>query len=258
MISPHFTPIRWTAIVGTLSLFACSTLTAAESSTTYVVRKGDTLGCIARDHGCTVQTLKTTNKLTSDLIVTGRTLRLPQPAGTGLSEKQIEKKDEKDSKKDDRPSAKLTATIPINTKQPSAVINRDVLSKADDHNTSVVIDISRQRAFLLVGGRVAIETPVSTGKEGHPTPLGVFKISERMESGKVSNLYDAAMPYWMRLGSLAIGMHIGVVPGAPASHGCIRLPRQIAPLMFAHTTTGTTVRVLERWTPPSKGLLAAK
>jgi hypothetical protein len=62
----------------------------------------------------------------------------------------------------------------------------------------------------------------------------------------------------MRLGSLAIGMHIGVVPGAPASHGCIRLPRQIAPLMFAHTTTGTTVRVLERWTPPSKGLLAAK
>ena len=53
----------------------------------------------------------------------------------------------------------------------------------------------------------------------------------------------------MRLGESAVGMHIGEIPGYPASHGCIRLPADVAPIMFDHLYTGTTVQVLNSWNP---------
>jgi hypothetical protein len=55
----------------------------------------------------------------------------------------------------------------------------------------------------------------------------------------------------MRLDSSAIGMHIGDLPGKPASAGCIRLPFSIAPFMFDNTGSGTVVEVVESWDPDS-------
>ncbi len=52
--------------------------TASGSSNRYVVKTGDTLSRIARAHGTTVQAIKTANSLTSDRIVPGHTLKLPQ------------------------------------------------------------------------------------------------------------------------------------------------------------------------------------
>jgi hypothetical protein len=55
----------------------------------------------------------------------------------------------------------------------------------------------------------------------------------------------APMPYWMRLTSFGIGMHGGVIPepGKPASHGCIRMPKDFAPIVFAAVTLGTPVTI---------------
>ena len=50
------------------------------------------------------------------------------------------------------------------------------------------------------------------------------------------------MPYWMRVTG-GIGMHIGEVPGYPASHGCIRVPETIQPIIFSKVQVGTPVTI---------------
>jgi hypothetical protein len=38
-------------------------------------------------------------------------------------------------------------------------------------------------------------------------------------------------------------MHEGYLPGFPASHGCIRLPTQMAAIFYGATPTGTPVQI---------------
>jgi len=45
------------------------------------------------------------------------------------------------------------------------------------------------------------------------------------------------------LTSDGVGMHVGILPGYPASHGCIRMPSQAAELFYSHVKVGTPVSV---------------
>ena len=55
----------------------------------------------------------------------------------------------------------------------------------------------------------------------------------------------APMPHWMRLTSYGVGMHAGPIPnpGSPASHGCIRLPPEMAETLFSVVEVGTPVTI---------------
>ncbi len=127
------------------------------------------------------------------------------------------------------------------------ITNQRILNQSNRANTSVVIDISRQRAYLLVNGQTAASAPVSTARPGKSTPRGTFYMSERVRSGKISNIYHVGMPYWMRLGSTAYGVHAGHLPGYPASAGCVRLPYSAAQLIYDHTRSGTRVAIYSSW-----------
>jgi hypothetical protein len=82
---------------------------------------------------------------------------------------------------------------------------------------------------------------VSTGIEGHPTPKGIFTILGR-ERFHQSNIYSGApMPFMQRITWSGIAMHTGVVPGHPASHGCIRLPADFASRLWGMTRIGERV-----------------
>lgn len=220
------------AVLTFTAVLPLSANAANSKPTIHVVKKGETLSHIARTHGCHWKELVRLNKLKSEIIAIGLELRLPG-ASTPSQDPNI-------------------TTIQINSKQDPATLYKPVLAKASSQNTSIIVDLDRQRAFLLVDGAVAINTPVSTGKKGYRTPKGMFKITERVETGKTSNKYDdAPMPYWMRLGTSAVGLHIGHLPGTPASHGCIRLPKSIAPLIFANTKSGTPVSIQDQWQAPT-------
>ncbi|MGI9240276.1 MAG: L,D-transpeptidase, partial [Verrucomicrobiales bacterium] len=126
-------------------------------------------------------------------------------------------------------------------------VNSRALSDTSSAQTMVIVDISKQRAYLLADGKIIVDTPVSTARSGKYTPRGEFKITQRVEKGKTSTIYGCELPYWMRLDQSAIGMHIGDLPGYPASAGCIRLPAEIAPVMYKFTKSGTTVKVMNSW-----------
>lgn len=135
---------------------------------------------------------------------------------------------------------------------------------------SIVIDLSIQKAGFYKGGVLVGEAPVSTGREGYRTPTGQFRIIQK-NADHVSTLYGdyvdsqgnvvlknigiaedprppgtrfrgAPMPYFMRIVG-GVGMHAGYLPGIPDSHGCIRLPRNMAEAFFANAPMGTPVAV---------------
>jgi len=107
----------------------------------------------------------------------------------------------------------------------------------------IVISKPTQEMFVFRDGHAWGSTPVSTGKKGHATPSGVFPILQKRVHHR-SNLYsNAPMPFMQRLTWDGIALHAGHLPGYPASHGCIRMPRDFAKKLFAITDFEST-RVL--------------
>lgn len=105
----------------------------------------------------------------------------------------------------------------------------------------LVVNLASQRAVLFRNGVPIAASTVSTGKEGHETPTGVFTILQKRKE-HYSNLYNnAPMPNMQRLTWDGIALHAGNLPGYPASHGCIRLPMDFSKLLFDVTSLGMTV-----------------
>jgi lipoprotein-anchoring transpeptidase ErfK/SrfK len=135
--------------------------------------------------------------------------------------------------------------------------------------TRVVINLSEQRAYLIANGKVSLISPIASGKAGWSTPTGNFSIISKDidhhsqsfgsvidSSGQFATLeatpdtyvppgchyQPAPMPYYMQF-SKAIGMHAGFLPGYPASHGCVRMPRDLAERFFERVNIRTRVTV---------------
>jgi lipoprotein-anchoring transpeptidase ErfK/SrfK len=142
-----------------------------------------------------------------------------------------------------------------------------VLAIATPDNTRIYVSLSKQRAYLLVGDDVAIDTPISSGKRAGMTPKGSYTVLEkdadhrssvygnfvngrgevvragvstRVDSAPSGTHYvGAPMKWFMRLTWQGVGMHVGILPGYPASHGCVRMPEDTAKLFYDHVKIGT-------------------
>jgi len=156
-------------------------------------------------------------------------------------------------------------------RQEPVKINQALLKEATPDNVHVVVSLPKQRAFLMVGDQIVIDSPISSGKRGHSSPTGHFSVLEKDPNHR-SNIYGdfvdrsgrivragvsakidaapsgthyvgASMKSFMRLTAEGVGMHIGILPGYPASHGCIRMPSDGAKLFYDHVKVGTPVDV---------------
>ena len=135
---------------------------------------------------------------------------------------------------------------------------------------SIVINIGEQKVYYYKGGKLVGVSACSTGREGHASPVGNFKVQIKDEK-HASNLYGdfvdannvvvvknveykkdipppgthfqgSSMPWFMGFAP-GVGMHTGFLPGVPESHGCIRLPDRMAHIFFLNTPKGTPVTV---------------
>lgn len=118
----------------------------------------------------------------------------------------------------------------------------------------VVVSLPAQRAEVYRNGIRIGSAPVSTGRPGYETPPGIYSILEKQREHYSNRYDDAPMPYMQRLTWDGIALHAGVVPGHPASHGCIRLPSSFAEDLFEVTSRATTVVVTQA--PQAPSLLA--
>ncbi len=107
----------------------------------------------------------------------------------------------------------------------------------------IAISIDRQQLKIYDSNGFFAEAPVSTGMRGHPTPMGVFSVIQKQKFHR-SNIYSGApMPYMQRITWSGVAIHAGVLPGYPASHGCIRMPPAFAIKMYGWTRMGARVIV---------------
>jgi hypothetical protein len=146
------------------------------------------------------------------------------------------------------------------------------VSAESENPFRVEIDLGMQAAYLIRGRHVVMESPISSGRYGHLTQTGSYKVIEK-EKNHFSSIYGkivdasgstvvadadvdmkvprggkfipAPMRYFMRFHA-ADGMHAGYLPGYPASHGCVRMPEQLAIAFFNTVEIGTPVQVFGR------------
>ena len=149
--------------------------------------------------------------------------------------------------------------------------NEELLSKTHAENSSILISLGKQRAFLMNGEEIAMDYPICSGIASRPTPTGTFYILEKIvdkrsnkygrimdSSGDVTNsnaevgldpipeggkFLGAEMRYWMRLTNDGVGHHIGPVRRRPASHACVRGPSATMPIVYSKVKVGTRVTI---------------
>jgi lipoprotein-anchoring transpeptidase ErfK/SrfK len=160
----------------------------------------------------------------------------------------------------------------IVAQDPPKVVPR-VLDRATPDNTRIVVSLGRQRVYLYVDKEVAIDAPVSTGKRRGQTPTGDFTVKEKATE-QSSNLHgdfvdrdgnvvrhgastriDAApsgttfrpvpVRYFLRLDDAGLALHAGRLPGYPSTDRAVRLPVDIAPLIFQRVKQATPVKIEE-------------
>jgi ankyrin repeat protein len=117
-----------------------------------------------------------------------------------------------------------------------------VAPESDVGQTKIHISLTGQTAWFWKDGKIERTFPVSTGRKKLPTPKGRFVVTDKYKEWK-STIYPAKMPYFLRLSCKDFGMHAGVVPGYPASHGCIRIPAADAKVLFEEVPVGALVEI---------------
>jgi len=118
-----------------------------------------------------------------------------------------------------------------------------VEARAAGEPVMAIVSLRRQQITIYDAEGWILRASVSSGQSGRETPAGIFSVIQK-EAEHYSNLYDdASMPHMQRLTWSGIALHGGIVPGHPASHGCIRLPYGFAERLFDMTSLGMRVIV---------------
>ena len=172
----------------------------------------------------------------------------------------------------------------VNPKKSYAVFkDTKLLAQAKHKRKYIKVDVSEQRLRFYVDGKVALDTPCTTGarhkfepntkiyRDKH-TPMGTFRIKEKIAnkrstifgdiyvngrkvyhgdrrkyrgSWKHAKFVGASLKHWMRLTSSGIGLHASkYVKRYPGTNGCIRLPYSVAHTLFAKVDKGTKVKIV--------------
>ncbi len=154
--------------------------------------------------------------------------------------------------------------------------DKTLLARQPKGSHSIYICLNDQRGQYLVDGLVAMDFPISSGIKSFPTKTGNYKVLHKEEdhdSNLYGKMYDAdgkcinadayptdevpeggryvpsPMPYWQRLTWAGLGLHVGKVRRKPASHGCVRLPRNVAKTLYEQTSVGSRVTIKDEYLP---------
>jgi len=150
----------------------------------------------------------------------------------------------------------VAPALEVGTLEPGAFVWQPDLAPAG--RVEIVVSIPRQLVYVYRGGTLIGVSTVSTGRPGHATPTGRFPILEKHREHYSNRYNNAPMPFMQRLTMDGIALHAGQIPGRPASHGCVRLPLAFARNLFAVTSVGAEVHILDASPTPETALAVAR
>ena len=104
----------------------------------------------------------------------------------------------------------------------------------------ITVDLAAESISVFRDGYEIGTAAIVYGADGLPTPLGTFPITQK-DANHVSNLYDAPMPYMLRLTNDGVAIHGSMVRWDAATHGCIGVPTEFARKLFAQAKLGDRV-----------------
>jgi lipoprotein-anchoring transpeptidase ErfK/SrfK len=111
----------------------------------------------------------------------------------------------------------------------------------------IVVDLSDQVLLVVRDGRIRRIVNASTGRpdlpdgRGEATPTGTFRVQRKVAGTDVGELGPMYWPSYFHGGIAVHGSPS--VPGSPASHGCVRIPMQLARSVFDAMHAGMLVQV---------------
>ena len=108
---------------------------------------------------------------------------------------------------------------------------------------TILVSLRLQRTYVFKAGQLVAVSTSSHGTPDHPTDPGQWKILQKKPFHRSNKYSNAPMPHMQRLDKWGRAFHGGVVPGYPASHGCIRLPPLMAKALFGMTKVGDVVDI---------------
>ena len=115
-----------------------------------------------------------------------------------------------------------------------------------------VVGLAEQRITIYGATGKMMEAPVSSGQSGLETPAGIFSIVQKEEDHHSNLFEDGSMPFMERITWTGISLHAGVLPGYPASHGCVRMPRRFAEQLYDVTNLGMRVILVREDIAPAE------
>ena len=126
----------------------------------------------------------------------------------------------------------------------SGLITNPIYAQPGDP-LQIVVSLNEQNLRVFRGLEQIAYSNISSGKDGNSTPTGIFSVLQKRRYHR-SNIYsNAPMPFMQRLTWSGIALHASNhVPDYPASHGCIRMPSKIGPMIWEKTKSGTQVRIV--------------
>jgi LysM repeat protein len=190
----------------------------------HLVRRGDTLGHIARMCRTTIATLLELNPeiVNANIIHVGQVLALPPYDGPPL----------------------YTTNVTVG---PVATLPRGV----GPGDKWIDIDLTAQQLIAYEGHQPVFQTLISSGRQPYLTVTGLFHIERRYVSKDMDGRplgYDYFLPgvpyamYFYRAYALH-GTYWHANFGTPMSHGCVNLPTPAAEWIFNWSALGTAVNV---------------
>jgi hypothetical protein len=152
------------------------------------------------------------------------------------------------------PLAAVTALVAfsVSVTGPAAAKSKERAEKKDPYALTTrvpggamlaIVSLDDQRVTIYDADGAVLRAPVSSGQTGLETPVGIYAVLQK-KAEHYSNLYDdAAMPFMQRITWSGVALHGGALPGYPASHGCVRMPKKFAERIFDLTRLGLRVIV---------------
>ena len=124
-------------------------------------------------------------------------------------------------------------------------------------DTYIEVDLENQHMWYYKDGKVALETPIVSGKPSTPTPSGVFYVWNKEENATLKGTnddgtpYESPVKYWLPVDWTGVGIHDsdwqpeygGDLWKTRGSHGCVNTPPNVMKELYGMIEKGVPVLI---------------